>query len=162
MKLISFALSITTILSLLSCNKQSFTLEQRFPNVDPDLWSHYANFEDEAAIRGIKIDLNDLEVSAEIEEIRESGVAGMCQYGSAINNHVTIDQTFWNRASALSREMVVFHELGHCVLLRGHDESQNSNGLCLSIMRSGTGNCRDAYNQQNRKAYLDELFLDND
>ncbi len=158
MKLIAISGLLLGVLLTLSCSKEIIDLEKKYPNVDPDLWSYYEEFEAEADKRGLSYDLNNLNISGEIQEIHQSGVAGSCQYGSAINNHVTIDKTFWNRASDFTKEMVVFHELGHCALLRGHDERQNRAGLCLSIMRSGTGNCIDAYSAQNRDAYLNELF----
>lgn len=128
-----------------------------FEDVDERLWVHFTNFEEEAAIRGLNFDLNELGITGVIENIPEDGVAGTCQYGQHIH-HVTIDNNYWNRASFLQREFVVFHELGHCVLFRDHEEGQFTNGICRSIMRSGLGNCRDAYIQANREYYIDELF----
>ncbi len=150
---------IITIFLLTSCYKDPIAiLNPTYPGVDPELWPHFQNFEKEAARRGINIDLSTENLTGEIDNIHERGVLGVCQYGSAINNHITIDEPFWNSSGSLYREFVVFHELGHCVLFRDHDESMNGNGICLSIMRSGTGQCRDAYTDQNRGYYLDELF----
>ena len=58
---------------------------------------------------------------------------GICQYGNGLRS-VTIDQTFWSRSSALSREQLIDHELGHCVLGRGHNISTDPGGRPLSIM----------------------------
>lgn len=132
--------------------------EKSYPNVDPQLWKYFASFEHEALIRGISIDLNAEGVSAEIEQIPEDGVAGTCHFGSQIQNHVTVDQSFWNNSNENWREFVVFHELGHCSLLRGHYEGMDSNGTCLSIMASGTQECTSRYNSVNRTTYLNELF----
>lgn len=147
------------MLLLYSCSKDPITvINPSYLGVDPELWPFFENFEKEAAFRGLNIDLSAENLTAEIDNIQERGVLGVCQYGSAINNHITIDEPFWNSSGSLYREFVVFHELGHCVLFRDHNESMNGNGICLSIMRSGTENCRDAYTDQNRKYYLDELF----
>ena len=54
--------------------------------------------------------------------------------------------------------MIFFHELGHCVLFRGHREDVNQNGSCVSIMRSGIEECWDNYRSTTREIYLDELF----
>ncbi|MEM9547247.1 MAG: hypothetical protein AAGA77_14805 [Bacteroidota bacterium] len=132
----------------------------RFSNVDPQLRPYYSAFEAEANRRGFDYDLTELNILGKIEEIHQENVAGSCMFGRFIDNEVTIDQTFWNRSSPIFKEFVVFHELGHCVLLRGHDESADAQGRCLSIMRSGTLDCRDAYSLQNRDFYLDELFFD--
>ncbi len=148
-----------------SCQKDNIEVEPevevQFSNVDPELWSYYASFENEAAKRGFDYDLDAMQIVGIIQEIPEENVAGSCKYGSHINNEVTIDQTFWNRSSSLYKEFVVFHELGHCVLLRDHDESVDGQGRCLSIMRSGTMNCRDSYSLQNRDGFIDELFFQN-
>lgn len=159
MKSSALALALFSILLLQSCIIDLEFPQNVYSEVDHDLWQHFENFEIEAKKRGVLISLEDQNISAVIDEIHDRGVAGTCQFGSSINNHITIDQGYWNNSNFLYREFVVFHELGHCSLFRGHDESTNNSGLCLSIMRSGTGNCRDAYSQENRKAYLDELFL---
>ena len=153
------------ILLFTSCQKENIEIAPetivQFANVDPELWPYYLAFENEAHKRGFEYDLNALKISGEILEIHEDNVAGSCKFGSHINNEVTIDRGFWNRSSNTYKEFVVFHELGHCVLLRGHDESSDNQGRCLSIMRSGLTNCRDSYSTQTRDEFIDELFLQN-
>jgi len=142
-----------------------------FPNTDPledsmesiaevenSLFSYYDAFEAEAAKRGLVINLDDYNLESHIAEIHEDGIAGTCQYNSHASNVVTIDLQFWNDASEASREMVVFHELGHCVLYQGHREAANNEGACLSLMNSGTAGCQVYYSEENREYYLDELF----
>lgn len=125
--------------------------------VDNRLIPYFDLFEDEAIRRGYDFDLTALGITGVIENIPEDGVAGTCQYGRHIA-HVTVDQNYWNHSSQLSREFVVFHELGHCVLDRDHRDAAFANGICRSIMASGLGDCFDAYNTINREYYLDELF----
>lgn len=150
------------IVFLSSCQTEVFNDESSYDQVDSQLWPYFKAFEEEASARGLDYDLNSLDLSGEVAAISDDGVAGSCQYGSHITNHVTIDKEFWNAASTNTREYVVFHELGHCVLLRGHDESTNSGGFCLSIMASGTGDCMPTYQQSNRATFLDELFFEGD
>lgn len=118
----------------------------------------YADFEYEASLRGVDINIENLDLISRIEEIEEEGVAGTCHFNSHQSNIVTIDQSFWNSASSNQKEMVVFHELGHCVLGRDHREEENNENACLSIMNSGTTGCQIFYNETNREYYLDELF----
>lgn len=161
-----FAL-LLSVFSLFSCYDELATnqdVEQEeigYTDVDERLWSYYQTFEEEGRKRGIEVDLNITEISAEIDAIHENNVIGTCEYGRFFDNHITIDDEFWNRSSVLGREFVVFHELGHCFLNRGHNEDSTSEGLCVSLMRSGTGGCNDAYNTRNREYYLDELFSEN-
>ena len=139
-------------------SEEEFLSLGEFPGVDPALWSHFSNFEAEAAARGLDIDLYLANITGEISEIDEEHVAGQCTYSSAAPNAVTIDKTFWDQSNVLYREFVVFHELGHCFLGRGHEEGINVDGSCSSIMRSGVEDCRDNYWTTTRKVYLDELF----
>lgn len=150
-------LSIGIILSS-SCAKESLIPERQSSLAASELWDFYAKFEFDAEKRGLNIDLQSFQISGEIEESEEAGVAGRCQYGSIINHHVTVDASFWLKASNSSKEMVVFHELGHYVPFRGHGESQNNLGRCLSNMRSGSGPCKNDYSEKTGTAYLDELF----
>ncbi len=157
-------LTSSIMLLLISCSTdfgdRSFGSSQAgisYPNVDPQLHEYFQDFEKEAMQRGISIDLIELEISGVIENIGEEGVAGSCQFGNHIA-HVTIDKSFWNLASTSIKEYVVFHELGHCVLERGHLEVTNSDGECQSIMASGTTDCIVNYNNSRRDRMIDELF----
>ena len=141
---------------LTSCSdKEEF---QDYSEFDKELWPYLLSFEEEAATRGIRIAINDLELEGSIREIEDDGVAGWCRYSPSQPNVVAIDEDFWKDASSTWREFVVFHELGHCILGRGHRETQDGQGNCISIMQSGQGSCRVAYSSQSRATYLDELF----
>jgi hypothetical protein len=143
------------ILSITACSY----IEEDFTPDTESLNYYLEQFEFEAAQRGFKIDLDELELSTSISEIDKDGVAGTCHYSSATPNRVVIDKSFWEKSSSMLREMVVFHELGHCVLGRGHRESMDSNGACISIMQSGLGQCQLLYNEVNRLHYVNELFF---
>lgn len=133
--------------------------ELSYPNVDQRLWSYFQNFEIAATERGITADLSKSGIRAVISEIPEEGIAGQCSYGGARNSRsITIDLEFWNRSSSLYKEYIIFHELGHCLLNRGHLDACFSNRTYVSMMRSGYGSCRDNYTGQTRDYYLDELF----
>lgn len=148
-----------TLITLVSCIYRESEVEVS-PNTDIDssLESYLTSFEEEAAQRGYHINIEDLDLVSHIAPIDQNNVAGTCHYSSQYPNRITIDEDFWNSASHLMREMVVFHELGHCVLSRGHSEATYQNGQCVSIMQSGLGSCRLNYTNATRSQYLDELF----
>jgi hypothetical protein len=76
-------------------------------------------------------------------------------------NIVQIDtQCLAWRHSELSKEILIFHELGHAILLRHHDNSRLPNGDWKSIMTGANWTIFDYYifNSQKREYYLDELF----
>jgi len=132
--------------------------EPLYENVDEALWPFFERFEVEGRARGLKVDIAARRITGKIEEIHKDRVAGQCSYSYASPRNITIDQEFWERSSAAYREMIIFHELGHCYLNRGHKEAAFANGRCVSIMRSGNEACFDYYNSATRTAYLDELF----
>lgn len=138
---------------------QQIASAKMYPNVDPALWSHFRAFEDAAAERGFTVDLARTNIVGTIEDIPQDNIAGTCAYGgNQFHKDVTIDKTFWDRASHLYREYIVFHELGHCFLFRDHYEACFDDNTYVSIMRSGNGNCRDNYRLRTRDYYIDELL----
>ncbi len=129
-----------------------------YPGVDQALWPYFESFEEEGLLRNTTVDLLSLGIQGRITPINEEHIAGTCQFRGSLPRLVTIDSDFWNRSGDLFKEFIVFHELGHCALLRDHDESESPRGICLSIMRSGTTDCIDRYSLNTRDYYLDELF----
>lgn len=129
-----------------------------YPGVAEVLWPYFEQFEIAAAAQNVKVDLIQSKITGVVEDLEEENVAGLCTYYSHSPNHVTIDLEFWNRFSDNFKEMIVFHELGHCVLGRDHREGQLQDGRCLSIMRSGSEFCRDAYTPSTKAYYISELF----
>ena len=146
------------MLILASCSKEINIVSQGELSDEPVLSTYLARFEREAALRGFNLNLADRNLTYSIIEIEEQNVAGYCQYHNNVATDIVIDKSFFEQASDSWREMVIFHELGHCVLYRGHEEATLNNGTCASIMRSGVQDCQDAYNSETRTYYLNELF----
>ena len=150
-------ITIAALTIFFSCHKEDHLADISL--VESALQPHFRAFEAEAAERGISISAAFANISAEIVDIGDGNVVGECWYNSHSPNEIRIDRSFWRNASELSREHVVFHELGHCYLDRGHSEESTAGGACLSIMASGTGDCRNLYSMATREVYLDELFF---
>ncbi len=84
-------------------------------------------------------------------------LAGCCtrQDGQAT---VTINQSIWNTLNADDRELLVFHELGHCLLGRAH-RTDTDHGVPESIMYpSAPGGYLSSAYPEYKNAYLNELF----
>jgi len=171
MKKTPFSLFLFVSLCLLfnSCDENQFSEEEiqptepdQFPLVDEELKPYFQRFIDEGVKLGVEIDPAIENISGQIAEIREKNVLGQCSYGYHDQHNITIDLTFWNNSTDLYKELVVFHELGHCYLGRDHLETTFNNGICVSIMRSGTGFCYDYYRRDTRDYYIHELFFPDD
>ncbi len=153
----SFLILFVAILAL-SCSDDEQIIKT-FSNADERLWPYFQRFEEVAAERGVDVDINSSGLIASIERLDQPNIAGKCQHPTPEENILIIDLPFFaNTEDERLIEFVIFHELGHCYLGRDHREDAYQNGVCISIMRSGVGECIDNYNQNTRKVYLDELF----
>lgn len=69
---------------------------------------------------------------------------------------IIITQSHWNVASETQREIILFHELGHCVLGRNHFDLIKADGSPSSLMHSKAVLAH-TY-QRDRGSYVHELF----
>jgi len=118
----------------------------------------------EAAIRGHVYDFSKSGLIIEFAELSDS-VAGLCHYETPIR--IEIDKSYWTavgqkQGSELLRENLIFHELGHGILGRKHDNTVLANGDWKSIMCGGTKVANRSWNINyrgiRRDYYVDELF----
>lgn len=126
-------------------------------SIDSEFAPHLEVFKAEAQQRGIPMNINNL-VMRFTKAFDKSETLAQCQYGTTPTILVGLD--FWNYSDPKTREQVIFHELGHCILGRGHlDDSVNLGGYNIipkSIM--STLLFSTTYYDHNRTYYIDELF----
>ena len=130
--------------------------------IDDDLQHYFEIFHEEGAKRGVIIDFEAMPVEGYLQDIAEANISGQCQKNENEPNKLIIDTEYWSRISGITREFIVFHELGHCYLKRSHLDEADASGRCISIMHSTSKACVNAYSNSTREAYLDELFSWND
>ncbi|MEM9885282.1 MAG: hypothetical protein AAF849_05260 [Bacteroidota bacterium] len=146
--------SLLVLLFFTSCQQEEEVPTSVF--VDENLLEYFDLFIEEGTKRGVEVDLSD--ISGYIIQITNLNVAGNCSRDSKT---IRIDEVFWRSSPGWDRERVVFHELGHCFLQRGHKNSFDENtNTCHSIMNSGNSICEVKYFGKNRATYLDELFME--
>jgi len=152
-KVLKYVFFLITVITFTACEKDDPAVI-----VDPALQPYFDRFVEEGALRGVTVDFTIIEVEGMLTEIDGNNIHGQCISNSAKANSLLVDNSFWNGASDIEKEFVIFHELGHCYLDRSHLDTQNQDGTCASMMHSGTSGCTNAYNQMTRSMYLDELF----
>lgn len=101
---------------------------------------------------------------------------GYCNPNGA--RYIVIDETFFDRENDATKEALIYHELGHCVLSRGHtDGCRDADGLVQSVIQVyhellgvwGVESCPFPTSimypmlsmkdyEENREYYLQELF----
>lgn len=137
----------------ISCEESPMTAFEK------EIETFYKVFEEEAYNRGVDLSIDEFDLHTELTFIDDSNTIGFCRIYADGDQEIVLDQVYWDNASDNEKEYLLFHELGHCVLGRDHNNSENEMGTCTSIMQSGTGACNLRYNEFNRSSLLDELFL---
>lgn len=115
-------------------------------------------FSMEAESRGLKIDTARLRVYLVDKfspDLKKNGVVGLCTY-QADKHVVFLDKKRFNEYDSYQKEMLVFHELGHCLLGLGHDQAANSSGIPLDLMFPSDFDS--SYYAKYRTFYLNRMF----
>lgn len=90
-------------------------------------------------------------------DLTSKGWDGQCEQGGNVKvPTITINTKSWARMDDLSKEALIFHELGHCVLERGHNSETYPDGSPVSIMHP-YGVVGATY-KKNLDHYLRDLF----
>lgn len=86
-------------------------------------------------------------------------IAGVC-WRKGSERRIIINTAYWKNYSHDTREILVFHELGHCALYRDHVEIKDKNGTPISIMFPSIISPYAYFGH--RDYYIEELFMGDD
>lgn len=126
---------------------------------DAELIPYFDMFAEEAALRGITVDYEAANIEGLMQQVAQPNVLGQCFRNEEKPRKVIVDIGYWNNATELDKQFLIFHELGHCFLDRSHDDSVDTDTKrCTSIMHSTPQACPFVFNDNTRADYLDELF----
>jgi hypothetical protein len=158
---------------LVSCHKVEPVFEYR---IEPQLEVLVAKFYQEAELRGISLQRNNLIV--EFVENLEDDRCGQCERPKRKREeqrHLKISKIAdcWAKEPSQNQEALVFHELGHCLLNRDHKDDLFPSGAPKSIMTTVLNGpyepCVYVFGEDGsvcnktvrRTYYLNELFNEN-
>lgn len=144
----------------------SCTPEEVDPFSIPDeVLPYVQSFEEEAARRGIALSIDELivEYGTDLESSSGGEAIGQCYVPNNRNPipRIVLDTASYSwKQNEYSRELVIFHELGHCILDRlDHRDDKLSNGNFASLMLTSSNNLYGPrLNTFKREYYIDELF----
>ena len=115
-------LSILSLLLFVSCGdtydyRESDTIAGT-GEVDAELSVYLERFEDDM---GVTIpDHLSINVVETLENVYNSNVDAVCWSRGGVGEKIEIRRSRWEELSEASREQLLYHELGHCVLDKGH------------------------------------------
>lgn len=125
--------------------------------------SYIYSFEADSAAIGQPTQVLDLVVQFN-SGIETDNLAGECVYGNYYTTPViNINPVYWNNATAVQREILMYHELGHCILwIYYHRNGFTSMGMPVSIMNytmnSWISPQAQSFYSSNKAAYMSELY----
>lgn len=143
----------------MSCNEDhlkgrgSINSYNRFGELQPYLRSFDQNY---VKYTGQYLPLDDLTIEFVEDSTSDSkNWVGRCTYSS---KKITVKRSYWKKINDDVKTVLVYHELGHCYLGRGHITSK-TNGIPNSIMYPDTSVA--SYFSANKSEYIEELFTGN-
>lgn len=117
--------------------------------IDPALRPYYDSFLKEAAIRNRKI-IPLVKVDIVFHVDKDHFNLGRCRNQLGAKPKIRINKPKWHLKNLEEREQIMYHELSHCLLFRGHTDSKNT------IMTRNPVNSH--LYLENREFYVNEIF----
>lgn len=149
-------LFLSSLLLLLCCGdgpKENIGDAYANTNIDPEFIRFVDSFLEEASLRSIDVDISSVGLEIQFGEVESTGdVLGSCNRDS---HSIIVSEADWNNLSENHREVLIFHELGHCIFDRDHKTAQLRNGEAASIMWPSI---QGKFFGVRRSYYLDEFF----
>lgn len=143
------------MIALDSCNSNVAINPNSAPPIDDEFIKYYDSFVQIAKLKNITLPNTNVYIQFSSDA---NAYTGECitypNYKSIKIGKASWDTQVRNESF---KEVVIFHELGHCVLNREHDNELLSNGELKTMMR-GVSNNFFNYRGQRRQYYIDELF----
>lgn len=151
-------ITLILLIALSGCKDQT---EYR---IDPEFEPYVTQFTAEAALFGHNFNFEQTGLIIEFADLKDNK-AGLCHFEKPIR--IEIDESYWKAIGEysggdLQREHLIFHEMGHGILDRDHENGFLPNGDWKSLMCGGDRVDGKSWNinyaGERRTYYIRELF----
>jgi hypothetical protein len=124
--------------------------------VSSDFEDYVTSFTADAQTHGRAVEIHDLDIGFG----DTGGVAGKCVQDFLQTPQIVVNQALWENLSDTSRTILIYHELGHCILERVHNPAMLNDPQLGSYPASIMNPVMidDHFYQDKKQQYLDELF----
>jgi hypothetical protein len=141
---------ICIVILLSSCGKDNI------PLIDNKVKKYVEIFRIEAFRRNIILSDEDLNIDIRFDQLKD-GLRGSCFLDKKL---IKLDSISWLKQDSFDNEWLVYHELGHCILHKEHNNENLVRGECKGLMSNHENNqCFINFKSLIwRKWYFDELF----
>lgn len=105
----------------------------------------------------VNVDLSILHIT--LADHLPDRLLGICWGMGTSIPMIFLDKVLWEQSNDLKREQILWHEMGHCVLKREHNERMKWDGYPASIMYPDSRLINDQnYYRKHKQEYIQELF----
>lgn len=126
--------------------------------VDSELEFWVSEFETASVQHGRPIEVRDLIATLEPDSTFDKpNQLAFCRLSSNSTPQIRVRASTWSQFSEWDKRQLMFHELGHCILRLGHNDSVNANNVPTSIMNTYHFGAW-YYNQNTFANYDSQLF----
>lgn len=125
--------------------------------------TYYDRFKADAQKENVNVNPYDIPIYT-VDEIKSNNLNSNYYIGAQCSmyyKYITVNNKVWQKVTETCKEQIIYHELGHCLLLRDHkDDKITLNGELMpaSLMISINLPCVYDSTYQNRDYYIHELF----
>ena len=127
-------------------------------SVDSQFKPYLNEFEGMSKVEGTQITTKNLIIQM-VPSIDDTLTVGYCETADGQTPKIVVSQAWWTNLSDYEKEMLMFHELGHCLLNRNHRATAYLN-MPYSVMTPMLFNT--SVYQANFTQYMFELFHSQD
>lgn len=97
-----------------------------------DFATYFERFEQRARENGQEIETN--QIGIKFANNFGDRVMAVCIQRAGLPSEIEVNKSYWDKFGDTKREMLIFHELGHCSLDRRHRSEVDSRGRPMSLM----------------------------
>lgn len=155
------------LLNLISCTLKQPEEQKQSLYIDPNTSKYVNEFVNSALKRGLLLDTSNLVVVVvdQIPFINNPNTIGFCSVSNK-GPTVFIKSDFWFNRSEDDKELLIFHELGHCLLGKTHtdgiskaqDKNLTSENILAPSSLMNTYHIGGYWYGNNKEIYKDRLF----
>lgn len=125
---------------------------------DHELEPYVKAFIQEARRYGRYISSEDITARIVVDPGGKPGDVGVCYFHENVPNEILIKRSTWDELAPETKESLMFHELGHCLLYREHCNNLTRTGKAHSVMYYSLDYPTVEDWRKHRKYYIRELF----
>lgn len=112
-------IGIPGLIFLTSCG--AAPIDQRVQVIEPPFVVYVNNFIQDAALEKVPVVTTTLIVKF-VDSMKETPTQYTLGTCTEVDQLIEINRKYWDRLSNLCQEQLIYHELGHCVLKRDHND----------------------------------------